>query len=200
VVGSGFVEALYDVAPLRGHPGIGGHQEPRVVIDDVQDLHIGPVGEHDVGDVCLPPLVRELGLEPDEGALRSLLGLGGDEAPPGEDAPDRGGSGGAPAAGGEVEGDGVGPGVQASFIEVLPELHDLVLVLRGRPVGTARGAPGARLEPGLTLGIEPLDDLLDPPPGHPVVPGHLRLGPPQLLDRRDHQPPHRYRPPPSIEV
>src|ERR687895_676352 len=81
------------------------------------------------------------GLESDERALRALLRLGSDEASPGENPPDRGGSGGGATAAGEVEGDGVRPGVEPLFGKLLAHLDDLVFELDrgllGAPQGTA---------------------------------------------------------------
>ena len=115
-------------------------------------------------------------------------GWGGDEAPAGEDPPDGGYGRGRPVAVPQVVGDGVGPGVQALVGQGLAELHDLVLEgLRGS-VGAGPGPAGARFQPGFALGVESLDELMDPLPGHPVVPGHLRLGPSLGPDRRHHQP------------
>src|SRR5206468_8051353 len=64
----------------------------------------------------------------------------------------------------------------------------------------AQRTPGPRLEPGPTTSLVALDELVHPPAGNPVVPGHLRLRPALLLDRRNHQPPQRHVPPPEFEV
>jgi len=42
---AGSVEALHYVSALGNHPGVGGNTEPGVIVDDVQDLALGPVGE-----------------------------------------------------------------------------------------------------------------------------------------------------------
>jgi hypothetical protein len=47
-----------------------------VVIEEVEDLDVGAVGQRPVGRVGLPALVGQLGLEATPRALRSLLGLG----------------------------------------------------------------------------------------------------------------------------
>lgn len=85
-----------------------GDQEPGVVVDDVEDLDVAAPRELPVGDVGLPPLVRLVGLEADERAFGTFLGLGGDEAPPGEDPPDCRWRGGVPVPPPEVESDRVG--------------------------------------------------------------------------------------------
>jgi hypothetical protein len=60
-----------------------------VVVDDVEHLGEAAVGHLDVGDVGLPALVGQVGDETLVGALRSLVGLGGDEAGGLEHSPDR---------------------------------------------------------------------------------------------------------------
>ena len=72
---------------------VGGEQQPGVVIEEVEDLHLGAVGEAPEGDVGLPELVGEVSLETDEGGARALVGLGRNQALAGEDAPDGGHSG-----------------------------------------------------------------------------------------------------------
>jgi hypothetical protein len=127
-----------------------------VVIDRVQDLDVGAVGERPVGGVGLPPLVRHRGLEPHERAPWTLLGLWGDEAPAAEDPPDRRGSRGVAVAPLEVHRDRVGAGIETLLRQVLAELHDLVLDRLGDPVRARPRAPRPRLEPGLTLGLDRL--------------------------------------------
>jgi hypothetical protein len=171
-----------------------------VVVQDVQDLDVGPVCQAPVGGIALPPLVRHRGLEPTERGPRPLLGLRGDEATAGKNTPDRRDRRRATVATFEVEGDRVRPRVEPSFRQVFAESDDLVLErvedsVRARP-RTSR----SWLEPGLTFGLEPPDELMDPPPGDPVVSPHAGLAPPLDQDRRDHQPCQRHRSPPSPEV
>jgi hypothetical protein len=52
-----------------------------VVVDDVRDLDQAAVPQGHMGDVGLPALVGQLGTEALVGGLRSLVRLGGDEAP-----------------------------------------------------------------------------------------------------------------------
>ncbi len=59
-----------------------------MVVEPVQDLDLGPVGQAPVGEVGLPQLVGRGGLEPDPGAARALTRLGDDEPCRVEDAPD----------------------------------------------------------------------------------------------------------------
>ena len=90
------------------------HAQPRVVVDDVEDLVDDAVGHLDVGDVGLPALVGELGLEADPRALGPLVGLGGDEAPGLEHPLDGRDRGHLASRGGHVEVDRLGPGVEAA--------------------------------------------------------------------------------------
>jgi len=46
-----------------------------VVVDPAQDLDVGVVGESPVGEVGLPALIRQVGLEPDVGRAWPLLRL-----------------------------------------------------------------------------------------------------------------------------
>ena len=153
-----------------------------------------------MGDVGLPPFVRLLGLEADEGALRALLRLGGDEPPPAEDPPDRGHRGHRVVALGQVEGDGVGPGVQPLVRERLSELNDLVFERLRCPFGAPSGPARTGLQARIALGVEPFDQLVDPLSGDPLVPGHLGLGPPFEQDPSHDQSRQRHRPPPGSEV
>ena len=193
---SGSVEARHDVGRLEHHACLRGHEKPRVVVDPVQDLDVGPVGEDPVGSVGLPALVGHRGFEPDERAPRSLLGLRGDEAPAGQDPPDRRGSRRASVTPLEVDRNRVGPGIVTLLRQALAELDDLVLEGLGDPVPAPPGTPRPRLEPRLALGLEPPDELMDPAPREPVVSRHRRLRPPLDQDRRDHQPCQRHPPPP----
>ncbi len=121
---SRFVEARHDFGGFEHSTGIRGYEEPGVVIDGVQDLHLGAAREAPVGDVGLPPFVRLLGFEPDLGAPQSLLGLRGDDALTRQDPPDRchRRSGSMPLD--QVERDRVRAGIQAAVQQVLAELDD----------------------------------------------------------------------------
>jgi len=70
------MERSDNIGGLGGHKRLGGDQQPGMVVNHVEDLHLGAVGELPVGGVGLPALVGELGLETPPGALRSLLGWG----------------------------------------------------------------------------------------------------------------------------
>lgn len=129
-----------------------------MVIDDVEDLDVAAIGEGPVRDVGLPPLVGLFGFEADIGALGALVGLGGDEAPLGEDPPDRADGGAVPVALVQVERDRRRPGFVALSVEGLADLDDLVL---DRLRGAVR-SPRPRLEPGIALGLVALDQGDDP--------------------------------------
>jgi hypothetical protein len=81
-------EAGDDVGAFDSEVRVGGQAEAGVVVEEVEDLDVGAVGQLPVGSVDLPHLVGEVGLEAYEGAAGALLGLGNDAAVAGEDAPD----------------------------------------------------------------------------------------------------------------
>ena len=64
---------------LDGEEGVRGGEQARVVVEVVDDLPVGAVGEVPVGNVALPHLVRKRGLEADEEGLGALLRLGRDQ-------------------------------------------------------------------------------------------------------------------------
>jgi hypothetical protein len=115
--------------------------QPGVVVDDVEDLHLGAAGQSHVGDVHLPALVGQLGAEAHVGALRALVRLGGDEPVGLEHPPDRRRRRGrpAPVAAGQVHADRLGSSVDAHVDQFLADPQDLVLEAiphpRRRPLG-----------------------------------------------------------------
>src|SRR5438094_8737987 len=60
------IEAVECVCGLDGWEGDRGQAEPRVVIDQVEDLDFAGVGQVPLGGVGLPELVGQLSLEADE--------------------------------------------------------------------------------------------------------------------------------------
>src|SRR5207253_10296371 len=66
-------------AALTVTTGFGGECEPGLVIEEVEDLDRRVVGELPRRGVQLPGLVGEGGFESDEGRLRTLVGLRGDQ-------------------------------------------------------------------------------------------------------------------------
>ena len=59
----GVLEGVHDVGSGDGAAGDAGQGEPGVVIEDVEDLHLGAVGQPPVGGVGLPAFVGLLGGE-----------------------------------------------------------------------------------------------------------------------------------------
>jgi hypothetical protein len=86
------------------------------VVEPADDLHVGAglavgFGQAVVGEVGLPALIRQVGLEADVGRLRSFLRLGGDPAGAGEVAGDGGPGHLSLVVVFQVPGDGLGAGV-----------------------------------------------------------------------------------------
>ena len=164
-----------------------------MVVFDVEDLHIGAVGQPPVGDVGLPAFVGHLGAKPGAGALGALLRLRGDKPAACQDPPDR--RRGRDTAQRriplqvplQVDADGLRAGVQASLGQVLAQPHDPVLQFQADRPRIRVGPSRPRRERGLALTLIPLDQLLDPVPGDLVVPRHLALGASLDLDRHDHK-------------
>jgi hypothetical protein len=166
-----------------GDPGVGGDREgePRAVVEPGQDLHISTrdafgAGEPVVGEVGLPGLVRQLGLEPDVGGFRALLRLGGDQAGPGQVAADGGHRHHQGVVPGQVPGDGVGSGVQARGGELLAQLDDQSHGGLGKRGWAFAGAPRPWHERCLPLGPVAGHQLADPTPRDAVPVGDLGLG------------------------
>ena len=60
-------EAVEHVSSLKPGDAVGGEEEPGMVVEDVEDLHLAAVSQAPEGDVGLPELVGEVGLETNEG-------------------------------------------------------------------------------------------------------------------------------------
>src|SRR5439155_6946897 len=84
VFSTGSVEDFDDVPGGDREKGDRGQEEAGVVVDEVEDLDLGAVGEAPVGAVALPHLGR------DPGGLGPLLGLGRYQPAALQDAPDGG--------------------------------------------------------------------------------------------------------------
>ena len=52
-----FVEGGDHIGGLGGLEGPGRHQQPGVIVEDVEDLHVAAVGQGPVGRVGLPALI-----------------------------------------------------------------------------------------------------------------------------------------------
>jgi len=88
--GNGLAECGDDGGAGDARVGDGGEQVAGVVVDEVQDLHVLSCAEAHVGEVGLPGLVRQVGLEAGVGGLGPLLRLRGHLAVPGQDPVDGG--------------------------------------------------------------------------------------------------------------
>ena len=150
-----------------------------------------------VGDVGLPALVGELGLEADPGGPGPLVGLGHHKPPPPEHAPDRGDRRCVAALLNQVVPDRLRAGVEALLTELLAQPHDLVLELGGGPVGDVLRRPGPRLDRFVASRPVPPHHLGHPALGHPVGPSHLPVAPPLEDHGLDHVPRQLHRRPPS---
>ena len=106
-------EGVDDV--VAGDRGVGGaaEQVAGVVVEPVEDLDVGAVGEAPVGEVGLPALVGLGGVEAAVGGAGSFAWLGDDQAGGVQDAADRGGRRRPVALVLEVPGDRDRAGVQA---------------------------------------------------------------------------------------
>ena len=134
IAGGGVTEAVDHVGGFEDAAGVGADDEPGVVVDLVEDLDVGAVGQRPVGGVELPAFVGLLGLEADERALRSLVGLGSDEPALGQDPPDRADRRAVPVSSLEMKRDGRRAGLVAGLVEVFADGDDLVFDRRVSPV------------------------------------------------------------------
>ena len=74
------MKGVGDVVALDGAEAIGGESDSGTVVEEVEDLDRGAVGELPGSGVGLPGFVGQFGFEADEGRSRSFLRLRGDEA------------------------------------------------------------------------------------------------------------------------
>jgi hypothetical protein len=75
--------------PLVIRRASGGQAESGMVVEDVQDLHLGAVGQPPMGDVGLPAFVGLIGAKHLPRRAGPFLRLRGDKAAAGQDPPDR---------------------------------------------------------------------------------------------------------------
>jgi len=134
-------ERAHDIAALDRPEGLGGEQQAGVVIHEIEDLDVAPVGQAPVGRVGLPQLVGQGGLEPDERRARPLVRLGRDQVVTPEDAPDRRRRRGVGEPPGEVVGDRRRATVVAGRRELGAQLNDGRLELGRRPARRGAGSP-----------------------------------------------------------
>lgn len=112
----------HDVA---GHGGVGaaGKEVAGVVIEPVEDLDVGAVGQSPVGEVGLPALVGLFGLESPVGGPGPFPGLWGDERCGVQDSTDRRRRGRRVAFLGQVPGDSDRPSVESITGQLEAQCH-----------------------------------------------------------------------------
>ena len=147
------LEVVDDIGAGDGSVCARADQEPGVVIEDVEDLDLGVVGEEPVGGVGLPAFVGLVGGEAHVGRLGTFEGLGGDEPATDQGPPDRRGCGDLVEFVLEVPGDGVRTGVEPVVDELFTELDDALFNLGWCPTRVAVWSARSRLEPGIALGV-----------------------------------------------
>jgi hypothetical protein len=127
---------------------MGGDRKgvPGVVIDPGQDLGVRAAGQRAAGEAGLPALVRQVGLEPDVGRLRTLGRVGSYQSLPRQGTADGGRRHPQAVAVLQVPGDGMRPAVQALPGQVLAQPHDQLDGVRGDGVRGGLRPAGPRLE------------------------------------------------------
>lgn len=137
-----------------------------MVVEEVENLDAGAVGEEPVGDVGLPAFVGKVCLEADVGVAGALLRGGSDEPCGVQDAPDGRGGWGGVAFLLEVPGDRDGAGVSAGAGEFAAQLDDpLPDGVRGGAGPGLRGA-GAGSSTVWPFGFVAADQGMHPLSGH----------------------------------
>ena len=144
-----------------------------MVVDEVQDLHTGAVGQGPVGEVGLPHLI---GLGGGEAALRGmgpLMRFRDHGACGAQDPVDRRPGRRSEAFAFEVRGDGLGPGVEPFTGQLGAQGKDAG---PDRPAGGLRvdaGSARAGLEARVALGRVPGKEFVDPLAADAVAAGSL---------------------------
>jgi hypothetical protein len=142
-----------------------GEQVAGVVIEEVQDLGIGPVGQGPVGEVGLPGFVGLVGLEAVQGGLGSLPRLGADEAGGVQDPADRRGGRRVQSFPFEVSGDRERAGVQSGVRQTDAQGQDPGGGVGACPAWVAVWAAGAwfdRVHAAVPVSVE---QIVDPAAG-----------------------------------
>ena len=158
---------------------MAGDGQAGVVVDDVEDLDVGVVGQLAVGDVGLPALVGLGGLESSPRGAGSFLGLCGDESAAAQDPPNsrHGRSFGDGRIGVQMGGDGFGAGVEPLSVEGLAQPHDGVFDLDRYCARVVMGSARARGECRVAFGLIAPHQLLDPGARNVVVTGDFAFAP-----------------------
>ncbi len=72
--GSGIFKGVHHVGNVGDAHHVGDQNGPRVIVDEIEDLHIGSVSQPPMGDVGLPALIGQRRFEPDERVVGRLFG------------------------------------------------------------------------------------------------------------------------------
>jgi hypothetical protein len=144
VAAGGPAEGPVDLGAGERGPGGADQGEPAVVVQGVEDLDSGAVGELPVGGVHGPHLVGLGGLEAGAGRLRAFVRLRGDQAAGLEDAPDGADRGGVAVALLQVERDRLRAGV----VPVAVELLGIARICSSTSTGVCPGLLRGRRERG----------------------------------------------------
>lgn len=156
-----------------------------MIVEEGEDLHPDACAEPPVGEVGLPGLVGELGLEAQVGGTGTLPGLWGDQPVAFENFPDCGNRRATAVASIQVEGDGVGSGIVTLPGELPTQLHDLGLEF-GTDLSRIRkwsfGSGFDRVPPARQVA---LDQGINPGAGDTIVTGDFRFGPALQNDGSD---------------
>ena len=149
-------------------------EEARVVVEPGDDERVRAVRDRPVGEVRLPCLVGQHGLEPRVRGSGPFPRLGAHQARLSEDPVDRGVRGRPEALAPEPGGDRLRTRVQAPGIQIAPDRHDPLPDLLAGPVRYPVRAPGTGQEPRLALPLPPAFQLVRPLPGDAMAAGGLR--------------------------
>ena len=147
-----------------------------MVVEVVEDLDAGVVGELPVSEVALPHLVGQIGLEADERALGPLLRLWRDQPVALEDAPDGGDGWSVGACQRKVVVDGVWAGVVSCGVQLTAQGEDRFLELGSGGVRARLGTARLRFEGGLPAGAIAGHQLGDPGFGDTGGGCHISMG------------------------
>jgi hypothetical protein len=153
-VSSALVNVVTTTLPVTRRWAVTEMAQRELVVDPAQDLDVAAVGEPPVGEVTLPALVGQVGLEADVGRARSFLRFDLGEAGSTQGAIDRCRRHAQVVMLAEMPGDRVRPGVQPSSDQFVTQLHDQLgglaqdgsrmLVCGRRERGSNAASPSAR--------------------------------------------------------
>lgn len=139
-----------------------------MIVDEVDDLHLGRVGKAPVGDIGLPALVEKARLEAHEARTRTLARLRSDETPTDEHAVDSSNRRHQFTGETQVVVDRLRAGVEALLGELFARQHNSILELGWGPVPDPARRPGAWFDRFDAARAVAGDELGDPGLGNPV--------------------------------